>query len=186
MPQRSEFNLWHPDNAEFKAQNYGGLAGTTRTNVTGRDYGFSSLAKNKPLLQSPLQASSAGNSSLAAANGKDFSFSDQIRQEILPHSPAAADPSASPAADPTMWQKFKTGVSNYGKDADGKYSAQGTPLIRDLTAVGGLGLGVASFLEQRKTAGLQRDALRHDIATAKEQRANRQAMADSWSRAWDK
>lgn len=86
--------------------------------------------------------------------------------------------------DPTMWQKFKTGVSNYGKDADGKYSAQGSPLIRDLTAVGGLGLGVASFLEQRKTAGLQRDALRHDIATAKEHRANRQALGDSWNRAW--
>lgn len=182
MPQRSEFNLWHPDNAEFKAQNYGGLAGTTRPNVTGRDYSFSSLTKNKPLLQSPLQASSAGNSSLAAANGKDFSFSDLYKQETLPHSPAGNPP----PADPTMWQKFKTGVSNYGKDADGKYSAQGTPLIRDLTAVGGLGLGVASFLEQRKTAGLQREALRHDIATAKEQRANRQAMADSWSRAWDK
>ena len=88
--------------------------------------------------------------------------------------------------DPTMWQKFKSGVSNYGKDSDGKYCAQGTPLMRDLTAVGGLGLGIASFLEQRKTAGLQRDALRHDIATAKEQRANRQAMADSWNRAWSK
>lgn len=89
-----------------------------------------------------------------------------------------------PAVDPTMWQKFKTGVSNYGKDADGKYSAQGSPLIRDLTAVGGFGLGVASFLEQRKTAGLQREALRHDIATAKEHRANRQALGDSWNRAW--
>ena len=120
----------------------------------------------------------------SGTTGSGFRFSDQIRQEILPHSPAAVDPAASPAVDPTMWQKFKTGVSNYGKDADGKYSAQGTPLIRDLTAVGGFGLGVASFLEQRKTAGLQREALRHDIATAKEHRANRQALGDSWNRAW--
>ena len=101
------------------------------------------------------------------------------------HTPAGS-PVDPPPVDPTMWQKFKTGVSNYGKDSDGKYSAQGTPLIRDLTAVGGLGLGVASFLEQRKTAGLQREALRHDIATAKEHRANRQALGDSWNRAWSK
>ena len=162
MPQRSEFNLWHPDNAEFKAQNYGGLAGTTRPNVTGRDYNLSSLTKNQ---------STVGNSGTATYNNSLF---ENAGQQYVP----------PPAADPTMWQKFKTGVSNYGKDADGKYSAQGTPLMRDLTAVGGLGLGVASFLEQRKTAGLQREALRHDIATAKEHRANRQALGDSWNRAW--
>ena len=114
--------------------------------------------------------------------GSGFRFSDLYKQETLPHSPVNTP---SPV-DPTMWEKFKSGVSNYGKDADGKYSAQGTPLARDLTAVGGLGLGVASFLEQRKTAGLQREALRHDIATAKEHRANRQALGDSWNRAWSK
>lgn len=160
MAGRSEFNLWHPDNAEFKAQNYGGLAGTTRSNVTGRDYSFSSLNSNRDAL---------------FENGRQQGTYSDLSKGVPPS-----------AGDPTMWQKFKTGVSNYGKDADGKYNAQGSPLIRDLTAVGGLGLGVASFLEQRKTAGLQREALRHDIATAKEHRANRQALGDSWNRAWSK
>ena len=161
-------------------ENMDGLAGTVRPNLISRDFSLSGLTKPKPLLQSPLQASPSNAST--GASRKDFKFSDLYKKESLPHSPIG-DP---PPTNPTMWEKFKERISNYGKDADGKYNAQESPLMRDLTAVGGLGLGVASFLEQRKTAGLQRDALRHDIATAKEQRANRQAMADSWSRAWDR
>lgn len=158
MPQRSEFNLWHPDSAEFKAQNYGGLAGTTRPNVTGRDYSFSGLNSNRD--------------ALFESGRQPGTYRDLSKSSKQP--------------DPTMWEKFKERISNYGKDADGKYNAQESPLMRDIAAIGGLGLGVASFLEDRKTTKLQRSALRHDIETAKEQRAKRQAMADSWSRAWDR
>lgn len=140
-------------------ENIDGLAGTARPNVTSRDYSFSGLNSNRD--------------ALFESGRQPGTYSDLSK-------------AVPPPADTTMWQKFKSGVSNYGKDADGKYSGGGNPLVRDLTAVGGLGLGIASFLEQRKTAGLQRDALRHDIATAKEHRANRQALGDSWNRAWSK
>lgn len=47
-----------------------------------------------------------------------------------------------------------------------------------------IGLGLLGFLENRKTGKLQREALRHDIDTAKEHRANRAALGASWSKAW--
>lgn len=47
-----------------------------------------------------------------------------------------------------------------------------------------IGLGLLGYLENRKTGKLQREALRHDIATAKEQRANRAALGASWNKAW--
>lgn len=47
-----------------------------------------------------------------------------------------------------------------------------------------IGLGLLGYLESRKTGKLQREALRHDIATAKEDRANRAALRESWSKAW--
>lgn len=47
-----------------------------------------------------------------------------------------------------------------------------------------IGLGLLGYLESRKTGKLQREALRHDIATAKEHRANRAALGESWSKAW--
>lgn len=47
-----------------------------------------------------------------------------------------------------------------------------------------IGLGLLGYLENRKTGKLQREALRHDIDTAKEHRANRAALGASWSKAW--
>lgn len=47
-----------------------------------------------------------------------------------------------------------------------------------------IGLGLLGYLENRKTGKLQRKALRQDIATAKEHRANRAALGESWSKAW--
>jgi hypothetical protein len=51
-------------------------------------------------------------------------------------------------------------------------------------AFSSLGLGLASFLDQRKTAGLQRDALRQNLSVAREHQANRKALGDSWNKAW--
>lgn len=56
--------------------------------------------------------------------------------------------------------------------------------VRNTSVLGTLGLGLASFLESRKTANLQRQALRDDISTAREHRANRQALGESWNKAW--
>ena len=182
MAQSSLFSSSNQNYMIFPSsrENTDGLAGTVHPNLISRDFSLSGLTKPKPLLQSPLQASPSNTST--DASRKDFKFSDLYKKESLPHSPIG-DP---PSANPTMWEKFKERISNYGKDADGKYNVQASPLMRDLTAFGGLGLGVVSFLEDRKTTKLQREALRHDIDTAKEQRAKRQAMADSWSSAWDK
>lgn len=49
-----------------------------------------------------------------------------------------------------------------------------------------IGLGLLGYLENRKTGKLQREALRHDIDTAKEHRANRAALGESWNNAWKK
>ncbi len=50
--------------------------------------------------------------------------------------------------------------------------------------VGTLGLGLASFLDQRKTADLQRQALRQNLNMSREHQANRRALGDSWNKAW--
>lgn len=56
--------------------------------------------------------------------------------------------------------------------------------IANVTALGNLALGLAGYFENRKTANLQRDALKHNIATAKEHSANRRALGASWANAW--
>lgn len=56
--------------------------------------------------------------------------------------------------------------------------------VKPLEVVGTLGLGLASFLDQRKTAGLQRDALRQNLQVAREHQASRKAVGDSWDKAW--
>lgn len=50
--------------------------------------------------------------------------------------------------------------------------------------VGSLGLGLASFLDQRKTAGLQRASMRENLNMAREHQANRRALSDSWNKGW--
>lgn len=57
--------------------------------------------------------------------------------------------------------------------------------VANTLGLGNLGLGLAGYLQNKKTANLQREALRNDIATAKEHRANRQALGNSWNNAWN-
>lgn len=54
----------------------------------------------------------------------------------------------------------------------------------NVQAWGQLGLGLASYLDQRKTAGLQRDALRQNLSVSREHQANRKALGESWNKAW--
>lgn len=56
--------------------------------------------------------------------------------------------------------------------------------LAGIAALGQVGLGALGFLEDRKTSKLQREGLKHDIATAKEQRANRTALGKSWNAGW--
>lgn len=171
MAQSSLFSSNSPNYVGFlkSAQNTDGLAGTARPNVAGRSYRLSDMLK-----QSPLQPTAVENSE--AAPVYDDAFFDNAGQQ----------PDYRTDKGTSLMQRLKSWGSNWGRDKDGKVNAEGSPLMRDAVAAGELGLGVASFLEQRKTARLQRDALRHDIETAKEHRANRQALGDSWNRAWGK
>ena len=56
--------------------------------------------------------------------------------------------------------------------------------IANATALGGLGLGLASFLDNRKTARLQRSALRQDIAASKAHNEMKQANRAAWNNAF--
>lgn len=67
-----------------------------------------------------------------------------------------------------------------------KQNRQGStpPWLRNTMALGNLGLGIASFLDTKKTAKLQRESLRHNLDVAREEQAQRQAVRDSWNNAW--
>lgn len=56
--------------------------------------------------------------------------------------------------------------------------------VKPLEVVGTLGLGLASFLDQRKTAGLQRDTLRQNLQLSREHQASQKALGASWNKAW--
>lgn len=77
------------------------------------------------------------------------------------------------------------GSSKLGEDPPNRDFAEGPSRpIANISAIGNLALGLAGYFENRKTAGLQRDALKHNIATAKEHSANRRALGASWANAW--
>ena len=169
MAQNPLFSSHNPNYMSFlsSAQNTDGLAGTTLPNATNRSYRLSDIMN-----PSSPQASSTKTYGTTPTYGS--TLPDNVAQQPVP----------TTGADPSLLNRLRSWSSSYGRNEDGEVNAEGSPLVRDATALGGIGLGVASFLEQRKTAGLQRQALRHDIATAKEHRANRQALGDSWNSAW--
>lgn len=87
---------------------------------------------------------------------------------VVPEVPSVEPPKAGPGAEPPD-RTFAEGPSRP---------------IANITAIGNLALGLAGYFEDRKTAGLQRDSLKHNIATAKEHSANRRALGASWANAW--
>lgn len=104
-------------------------------------------------------------------------------QAVTPVIPAVGAPSIQTG----VMDKIKSwwGGQNSGSgtaDPNAPLMSRG---IANTLGLGNLGLGLAGYLENRKTAGLQREALRNDIATAKEHRANRQALGNSWNNAWN-
>lgn len=66
-----------------------------------------------------------------------------------------------------------------GSDGD---DTTGTPSWLTNTHIGAqIGLGLAGFLENRRTASLQRQALRHDIQSVQEHRERLQDLRKSWA-----
>lgn len=81
--------------------------------------------------------------------------------------------------------KLKNLKAPFGDPATPADTAGITPSwVKPLEVAGTLGLGLASFLDQRKTAGLQRDALRQNLQVAREHQASRKAVGESWNKAW--
>lgn len=60
------------------------------------------------------------------------------------------------------------------------------PTVAGALGFGQLGLGVAGFLDNRKTAKLQREALRENIASTREYNANRRADRQAWTDYWNR
>lgn len=56
--------------------------------------------------------------------------------------------------------------------------------VANVAAVGGLGLGIAGYFDTKKTAKLQREALRQDITAARDHNARRAQLGASWDKAW--
>lgn len=106
---------------------------------------------------------------------------------------ATAASSPTPQSTDPRWS-YRKGYNDAGADLidnpessgpggppETAYRSGPSEKVANITAIGGLGLGALSFLENRKTADLQRKALRQDIATTKEHRANRKALGASFS-----
>ena len=86
---------------------------------------------------------------------------------------------------PTMegpMSKIGTDI-NLQNDQGGWFS-QNKDFVTGMLGAGQLGLGLASFLENKKTAELQRSALKQDISDAQTRAANRKSQRDSWDKAW--
>lgn len=56
--------------------------------------------------------------------------------------------------------------------------------VSNALTLGSLGLGALSFLDNKKTAGLQRQALRADITAAADQNQRRKDVRASWNSGW--
>lgn len=93
------------------------------------------------------------------------------RVKVEPVEVAKVDPVAIPTPDPKPDPDLENKLKDEGMSRG----------MANFQAGAGIGLGLLSFLENRKTSKLQREALRHDIDTAKEHRANRQALGASFS-----
>lgn len=78
---------------------------------------------------------------------------------------------ASSAGESSTGEEQSSGY-NFSKWADG------------IGAIGGLGLGVASYMDNRKTSSLQRKALKQDIAASAAYNERMEKSAASWDAAW--
>ena len=60
------------------------------------------------------------------------------------------------------------------------------PAVAGALGFGQLGLGLAGFLDNKKTSKLQREALRDNIASTREYNANRRADRQAWTDYWNR
>jgi hypothetical protein len=97
----------------------------------------------------------------------------------------ASRPASLLGTDQTSFvNKLKNLKNPWGSDVPTTTNPTTPGWVKPLEVAGTLGLGLASFLDQRKTAGLQRDALRQNLQVAREHQASRKAVGDSWNKAW--
>lgn len=124
-----------------------------------------------------------GNASGLAGTGYNYTGSPNYTvggMSAATSTPSIVTGGSTPSSDPSV----KTGGAD---DPESTTSWQDGNFGRNLATaqiVGSLGLGLASYLDQRKTAGLQRASMRENLNMAREHQANRRALSDSWNKGW--
>ena len=94
-------------------------------------------------------------------------------------------PTYRPALSATRPAALGTNLtSTPGVELPGGVDTPGRGWMANAQALGTLGLGLASFLDQRKTADLQRKAMRQNLDVAREHQASRKVLGESWNKAW--
>ena len=92
---------------------------------------------------------------------------------------------AANAAGATDWKsKYDELLNKSGQQRENTTGMN--PTVAGALGFGQLGLGLAGFLDNRKTAKLQREALRDNIASTREYNANRRADRQAWTDYWNR
>lgn len=88
-------------------------------------------------------------------------------------------------------KEYTEGYNNAGEkiidppqQPETQYRSGPSQKVANITALGGLGLGALSYLENRKTAKLQRESMRQDLATAREHNQRRRDNLASFNSGW--
>ena len=118
--------------------------------------------------------------------GLDPSQESLAGSAIRPAAISTADAvSAANTAGVTDWEsKYKALLDKSGQQRENTTGMN--PTVAGALGFGQLGLGLAGFLDNRKTAKLQREALRDNIASTREYNANRRADRQAWTDYWNK
>lgn len=101
---------------------------------------------------------------------------------------------AAPSPSPLSTTSAEDYIRGYGgaeekiidppKQTETAYRSGPSEKVANYTALGGLGLGALSYLENRKTAKLQRESMRQDLATAREHNQRRRDNLASFNSGW--
>ena len=93
--------------------------------------------------------------------------------------------STDPALDyKRLYEQSQNELKKYADQPETTYRSGPSEKVANYTALGGLGLGALSYLENRKTAKLQRESMRQDLATAREHNQRRRDNLASFNSGW--
>lgn len=99
--------------------------------------------------------------------------------------PSPTSLSTDPSLDyKTLYEKSQEALKKNPEQPETRYRSGPSEKVANITALGGIGLGALSYLENRKTAKLQRESMRQDLATAREHNQRRRDNLASFNSGW--